>query len=57
MSVETNVNQETYNALMTISKLKKCTVNEAARIVLERYAERAKNETERAYGVVDKLKD
>lgn len=55
MNLEVRVNEKTEDVLLEIAKLKDCSVNMAARIVLERYAERAKREIEKAHAVADRV--
>jgi hypothetical protein len=52
---EIKVSKETEGILNKIATLKACSVEEAAQIVLERYADRAKNQIETAFKTADRL--
>jgi hypothetical protein len=55
MEIEVKVSEKTEDVLWEIAKLKGCSANEAAKIVLERYAQRAKKEIESAVRLADRL--
>lgn len=47
------INHETKHELQQIAQLKNISVEEATQLVLERYAQRTKNEIERAHKAAD----
>lgn len=53
MEINIQLDERTENILMEISNLKKCSINQAAAIVLERYAERTKSQIESAHKAAD----
>jgi hypothetical protein len=55
MNIEVNVEGKTEDYLRKIAKLKNCSINTAAQIVLERYAQRTKAQIERSLSVADKV--
>lgn len=54
MNLEVRVNEKTSDTLREIAELHDCSLEMAARTVLERYAERTKNEIQRAHKALDR---